>query len=149
MTSSALRPTVWTYGGRSVTHSPLHYGGVPLADDWSGVINGLHTDLLTVNQQLHLAALDTQRQLVPLSVEELRHPLEGAQHLCAVGTCVEEVQRVCVALETKAHLFPSLWVADLPQVPRPLGRLLSHLKCGNDGVVGGQAVWVHIAVARQ
>lgn len=118
-------------------------------DDGSGIVDGLHAHLLAIHQQLDLIALDLQRQLVPLAVEQLFHPVECAQHLGATGAGVEEVQRSCVALKTEAHLFTSIGVADLPQVPGPLGGVLRHLKRGNDGVVGGQAVGVHITVARQ
>lgn len=136
-----------TYRYRSISCSPLDDGGVASSDDWPWLINGLHADLLTVYQQLHLTALHAQRQLVPLSIKELFHAMEGPQHLAPMGASVEEVQRACVALETQANLVSPFGITNLPQVPGFLGCVLGHLKCGNDRVVGGKSIWIDIAVA--
>lgn len=80
-----------TYRYRAISCSTLYNGGISLVDDWPWLINGLHSDLFTVYQQFHLAALHTQSYLVPLSIKHLLHTMEGPQHLAPMGACEEEV----------------------------------------------------------
>lgn len=80
-----------TYRHRAISCRPLDDGRVPSMDDRPRLVDGLCTDLFTVYQQLHLAALHTQRQLVPLSVKQLFRAMESPQHLAPSRAGVEEV----------------------------------------------------------
>lgn len=138
-----------TYRHRAILSGPLHDGSVASVDDWPWLIDRLHADFFTVDQQFHLAALHTHGQLVPVTVKQLFHAGEGSQHLASARAGVEEVQRARIGLETQANLLLSLEVADLPQVPGSLGSFFGYLKRSDDGVVGGKSVWIDIAVERR
>lgn len=138
-----------TYRHGAISNGPLGDGSVASADNWPRLGQRLHADLLTVYQQLHLAVLHAQGQLVPVSVKQLLHASEGSEHLAPARADVEEVQGAIVVLETQTNLLLSLQVADLPQVPGSLSCFSVCLKCSDDRVVARKAIWIDITVEGQ
>lgn len=82
---------------------------------------------------------------MPLTIKQLLHTIEGAQHLYVAGAAVEEVQRSRFTIKSQSYLVPALRVANLPKVPGPLLLLLGNLESGYDGVVSRQTIWVNVA----
>lgn len=115
-------------------------------DDRPWFIDGLHADLFTVYQQFGLTPLHTQCQFMPCSIKQLFHTSERPEHLASMRAGVEEVQRACVALETKAHFVPAFGVADLPEIPGFLGCGFIYLECSNDRVVCRKSIWIYVTV---